>query len=152
MDIRVRAVPITDDNQLVVIRRERTGRPTYHVFPGGGVEPGDVSFEAALVREVAEEIAGVIEVGPCFHEASRVLGNGEDQRELFYLCRLRAYSANGGVGPEWRQNDPDNRYTVKALDLDDTTLRAANLLPSVVVELLCSVKDPFGLPAIEGCV
>ena len=54
---RVRAVLVTPDGCLLAIRRDRPGRVTYCVLPGGHVDPGGRSLEAALSREISEEIA-----------------------------------------------------------------------------------------------
>jgi 8-oxo-dGTP pyrophosphatase MutT (NUDIX family) len=45
---RVRAVLVTPGGCLLGIRRDRPGRATYWVLPGGHVDPGDQSVEAAL--------------------------------------------------------------------------------------------------------
>ncbi|MFF9979547.1 NUDIX domain-containing protein [Streptomyces erythrochromogenes] len=55
---RVRAVLVTADYTMLVIRRTKPEIPEYWVLPGGGVEPSDESREAALHREIHEEIGG----------------------------------------------------------------------------------------------
>jgi 8-oxo-dGTP pyrophosphatase MutT (NUDIX family) len=55
---RVRAVLVTPDGCLLAIRRDRPDRATYWMLPGGHVDPGDQSLEAALSREISEEIWG----------------------------------------------------------------------------------------------
>lgn len=51
------------DDRLVLIRRVREGVPPYLVTPGGGVEEGESTSEAA-VRECAEELGAVVTPGP----------------------------------------------------------------------------------------
>jgi ADP-ribose pyrophosphatase YjhB (NUDIX family) len=46
---RVRALLITQDGDLLTIRRTRPGQEPYWVLPGGGVEDGE-DLEAALAR------------------------------------------------------------------------------------------------------
>lgn len=55
----VRAV-LLDGDQLVFLRREWPGGTTYFTTVGGGVEPEDTDLEAALRREVLEEIGATI--------------------------------------------------------------------------------------------
>ncbi len=49
---RVRALLITSANELLTIKRIRPDGQSYWVLPGGGVDPGDATPEAALVREL----------------------------------------------------------------------------------------------------
>ncbi|RSM34881.1 NUDIX hydrolase, partial [Actinoplanes sp. ATCC 53533] len=55
MKDRVRAVLVTPNDKVLLIRRERPHTPVYWVLPGGGVESTDASREDALRREVHEE-------------------------------------------------------------------------------------------------
>src|SRR4051794_32447403 len=51
-----RAILIDDKDHLVLIKRTRPGQPAYWTTPGGGVEPSDPTPEAALRRELREEL------------------------------------------------------------------------------------------------
>lgn len=51
-----RAILIDDRDRLVLIRRTKPGQVSYWTAPGGGVEDTDASVEAALHRELAEEL------------------------------------------------------------------------------------------------
>src|ERR1700685_459103 len=51
-----RAVLIDDDDYLVLIKRTRPGRAPYWTTAGGGVEDSDASIEAAMHRELFEEL------------------------------------------------------------------------------------------------
>ena len=62
---RVRAVLVTPDDCLLAIRRDRPDRATYWVLPGGHVDPEDQNIEAALSREISEEIAGEARAAIC---------------------------------------------------------------------------------------
>jgi 8-oxo-dGTP pyrophosphatase MutT (NUDIX family) len=142
-------VAITDDGTLVVIRRERAGQPVYRVFPGGGMQASDRDEISALQRELDEEIAGNTTVCQLIYSHERTMSTGEHMRENFYLCRLKSFSLNGGSGPEWKNANPDNRYFVEVLAVDQDSLRGANLLPTEVVDLLIAAPDPFALPKID---
>ncbi|WP_330237479.1 NUDIX hydrolase [Streptomyces sp. NBC_00525] len=91
---RVRAVLVTPDDTVLVIRRTRPGIPEYWVLPGGGVEPGDASREAALHREIHEEIAGKADIVRLLH----TMGS-DDERQFFYLGRIATWSFEDRTGP-----------------------------------------------------
>lgn len=57
---RARALVVDDDNLVVLRRQLPYGREPYHAIPGGGVDPEDASVEAALRREVLEELGAVV--------------------------------------------------------------------------------------------
>ncbi|MFJ4617559.1 NUDIX domain-containing protein [Streptomyces sp. NPDC088812] len=61
----VRAV-LLDDDQLVFLRRRWPGCLPYYTTVGGGVEPYDADLEAALRREVMEELGATIGVATEF--------------------------------------------------------------------------------------
>src|SRR3989344_5924029 len=52
---RVRSV-IVKEEKLLLIERVKSGKETYYVFPGGGVERSDSNPEEALKRECREEL------------------------------------------------------------------------------------------------
>jgi ADP-ribose pyrophosphatase YjhB (NUDIX family) len=51
-----RAILIDDHGRLVLIKRTKSGQAPYWTAPGGGVDPSDESVDAALHRELAEEL------------------------------------------------------------------------------------------------
>lgn len=61
----VRAVLLDEDDRLVLIKRIKLGQVTYWTTPGGGLESTDVSLEAALRRELHEELGA--EADPFTH-------------------------------------------------------------------------------------
>jgi 8-oxo-dGTP pyrophosphatase MutT (NUDIX family) len=82
---RVRAVLVTPGGCMLAIRRDRPGRATYWVLPAGHVDPGDQSLEAALSREIREEIAARADIISLLY----VLDSGAgDERQYFYLGRI----------------------------------------------------------------
>lgn len=56
-----RAIVIDDERRLVVVKRIKHGTAPYWTAPGGGVEPEDPSVEAALVRELREELGAEVD-------------------------------------------------------------------------------------------
>ncbi|MFD0623542.1 NUDIX domain-containing protein [Streptomyces sanglieri] len=74
MKQRVRAILITPDNTTLMIKRIRPGIAPYWVIVGGGIEDSDTSQEAALLREIREEIAGDAEIVRLLHEIKNPKG------------------------------------------------------------------------------
>ena len=56
-----RALLFDSERRLVLIKRTKPGQAPYWVTVGGGVEPEDANVEAALHREVFEELGGRID-------------------------------------------------------------------------------------------
>ena len=87
--VTVAAVALVDRDGRVLVQRRPPGKPLADLweFPGGKVEP-DETPEAALIRELREELA--IEVtGACLAPAtfaSHSLGDGH-LLLLLYVCR-----------------------------------------------------------------
>ncbi len=149
MDLRVRGILLTDHDTVVVIRRDKPGVPPYRALPGGGVEPGDTDPEAALVREVHEELAGTVKVGLCVHVVERTLPDGTPQQERFHLADLLDWSPTGGRGAEF--TDPSRGgYTIEELPATAEALAHANLKPDHVARLLADhAEDLRALPAVR---
>ncbi len=98
--IDVTAGLVFRDGRLLITQR----KPEAHLgglweFPGGKLEPGE-SFEAALVRELAEELAIEVEVGPLIEEISHDYPE-KSVRLKFFQCR-------------WLRNEP-HPHDVQAL-------------------------------------
>ena len=51
-----RAILLSGEGELLLIKRTKPGQAPYWAAPGGGVEASDASVEAALHRELAEEL------------------------------------------------------------------------------------------------
>ncbi|MFE7581966.1 NUDIX domain-containing protein [Streptomyces gardneri] len=110
---RVRAILVTADDTMLVIRRTRPGIPEYWVLPGGGVEPDDAFREAALHREIHEEIAGKADVIRLLHTME-----SDDERQHFYLARIASWSFEDRTGPEFsaRPRGPGGRLRCNLFD------------------------------------
>lgn len=109
---RVRAVLVTPSATMLTIRRLRPGAPDpYWVLPGGHVEPTDASLEAALVREVREEVCGTPAIRGLLH--TLVIGG---ERQHFYLADIASWCFEARTGPEFA--DPLNG----AYDLEEIPL------------------------------
>lgn len=51
-----RAILIDDRGRLMLVTRTKPGQAPYWTAPGGGVEATDTSVEAAMYRELREEL------------------------------------------------------------------------------------------------
>ncbi|MEU2025220.1 NUDIX domain-containing protein [Streptomyces sp. NPDC016469] len=127
---RVRAVLVTPDHTMLVIRRTRPGIPEYWVLPGGGVEPTDESREAALHREIHEEIAGKADIIRLLHTME-----SDDERQLFYLARIATWSFDDRTGPEFSA-EGRGEYALEEIPLTLAGLDGIDLKPEDIVQVL----------------
>lgn len=134
----VRAVLITPNREVLLIRRERPDTPVYWVLPGGGVEPADASREDALRREVHEELAGVPEI----HGLIQII-DGADDRQYIYLAGITSWSFPDRSGPEFTQAGHGS-YDLDTVPLTADALKALNLKPDAVAELLVATLNDHG--------
>ncbi|WP_327085913.1 NUDIX domain-containing protein [Nonomuraea sp. NBC_01738] len=131
MGSRVRAVLVTPRGRLLTIKRVRAGAEPYWVLPGGGVEASDASLEAALRREVLEEVGGHAVIGRLL----RVV-----RGEHFFLARIDTWDPVRRSGPEFA--DPANgAYLLEEIPAE--MLGRVNLQPESIVELV--VAELLGL-------
>jgi 8-oxo-dGTP pyrophosphatase MutT (NUDIX family) len=125
----VRAL-LLDGDALVLLRRTRPDRPVYWTTPGGKIEPSDASPEAALRRELDEELGAV--AGP----VRQVFACGEQSPGLhrlntFYVCRLISMDLSRRHGPEF--DDPANgRYDVDRVPCTPAGVASVDLIPEML--------------------
>ncbi|MGX5391864.1 NUDIX hydrolase [Streptomyces anulatus] len=127
---RVRAVLVTADDTMLVIRRTRPGIPEYWVLPGGGVEPSDASREAALHREIHEEIAGKADIIRLLHTME-----SDDERQLFYLARITTWSFDDRTGPEFSA-EGRGEYALEEIPVTMEGLDGIDLKPEAIAHAL----------------
>lgn len=139
---RVRAVLVTPANQILLIRRERPGTATYWVLPGGHVEPTDASIEAALCREVLEELAGSAEIHGLIH----VL-DGDTDRQYIFLARIDNWSFQDRTGPEFAESGR-GRYELDLVPATADSLASVELKPVAVAQFLITALQTTGLFAL----
>ncbi|MFH8758628.1 NUDIX hydrolase [Streptomyces atroolivaceus] len=127
---RVRAVLVTEHDTMLVIRRTKPGVPVYWVLPGGGVEAGDESREAALHREIHEEIAGKVDIVRLLHTVE-----SDDERQLFYLTRIATWSFDDRTGPEFRAQGR-GEYALEEVPLTVEGIDGIDLKPEEIAHVL----------------
>ncbi len=80
----------------------------YYVFPGGGVEPSDNSYEDAVKREILEEFGINVEViRKLFYKKIN-----NDIEEYIFLCKYISGTFGSGTGPEFTG---DSKYADRGI-------------------------------------
>ena len=100
------------DGKLLLIYRWKNGR-SFHVLPGGGVEPGE-TLEQAAHREAKEETNYDIELGPLLWHREP----DEINEEFAYFVT----KFNGNLmlgGPEAEKQSPNNIYRLEWIPLNE---------------------------------
>lgn len=149
LENRVRAILVDSDNRLVLIRREKPGVPHYYVAPGGGVEPSDASFHAALKREMSEELGGTVSIHRLVYISEAMRGGDLRVRQLYYVCRLLNYNLDKRNGPEF--NDPTRgKYIMEHVALLPTALEKLRILSDdLKLFIIINAFQLFTLPEIQ---
>ena len=94
-----RAIIRVGDDKLALVYATKLG---YYKFPGGGIKP-DENIEAALIREVQEEVGLVViphsvkEFGVChrFQKSGKLANTIFEQDNFYYECQVEGL----GAGP-----------------------------------------------------
>jgi ADP-ribose pyrophosphatase YjhB (NUDIX family) len=144
-----RAILIDDKGRLVLIRRTKPGQAPYWTTAGGGVEASDASLEAAMHRELAEEL------GAKATAASRVFLFSERREHWlavahFFVARLASLDIATRTGPEFA--DPARgAYDPDYVDLRGDALESVDLRPAEVKAFILANREALlaeaGLPA-----
>jgi 8-oxo-dGTP diphosphatase len=103
---------------LVTRRKDDAERGGQWEFPGGKVEPGE-SEPAALAREIREELACDVEVGPLLTRHAHRYPDLEVEL-AFYACTLPAGAEPKAIGVaamEWAGRAALERYDFCEADL-----------------------------------
>lgn len=130
---------INDRDQLVLIKRTKPGHAPYWTAPGGGVEDTDASMEAALCRELAEELgaetAGVSRVF-LFSSPS----DAGVAVQYFFVARLTRLDESARSGPEF--SDPSRGgYELDRIDLRADDLVSIDLKPTALKEFILANRE-----------
>ncbi|MFJ8042362.1 NUDIX domain-containing protein [Kitasatospora sp. NPDC096147] len=141
MPKRVRAVLVTPNDTLLLMKRVRPDRPVYWVVVGGKIEPTDTDPEAALRREVREEVGGEARIVRVLHTHRT-----ETDHETFYLADIERWDLAARTGPEFGE-EGRGEYLLEEIPLTTAALDAVNLLPPEFAAVLREAVERGTLPA-----
>ncbi|MFE6750292.1 NUDIX domain-containing protein [Kitasatospora purpeofusca] len=130
MQHRVRAVLLTPNDTMLLIKRIRPGVDPYWVIVGGKIEPTDSSPEEALLREVREEIAGEARIVRHLRTVET-----DTDHEDFYLATVEKWSFEERTGPEFSE-EGRGEYLLEEIPLTGEAIGAINLLPREIAAVL----------------
>lgn len=133
-----RAILLDEAGRLLLIKRTKPGQDPYWTTPGGGVESTDVSIEAALHRELTEELGAKVSGAEQVFLHSTPSESGVAVQH-FFVARLGALDAEARSGPEF--DDPSRGgYDLDMVDLV-TELDEVDLKPSVLKEFIVANRE-----------
>lgn len=135
----VRAIAITVDGKLCLIRRERTGSPVYYVIPGGGVEDFDKNLTSALERELHEELAATGKIGQTVFVASD-WHSEIPSIQIFKLVADLRFSGESPQGPEYGDTTRGG-YSIIMLPITKEALSECPIKPDSVHDFLIRNLD-----------
>ncbi len=125
------AVVIVEDGKVALIERIRDGH-TYFVFPGGGVEAGE-STEDAAVREAYEELGVLVELDTL---VSATRHGGREHRH--YRARIVGGTFGSGQGVEMTTSGTTVKGTYRPVWMAVSGLRKHEVRPPALAETLRS--------------
>jgi ADP-ribose pyrophosphatase YjhB (NUDIX family) len=137
---------LLDGDELVLIKRTKPGRDPYWVTVGGGVEEDDDNIEAALHREIFEELGGRLERAELIHLITDRLEGGIGVQHIF-AARLAGMDLSVRTGTELSKPERgsyDNvRVPLTAEDVSELDLMPPELAEFVAdnIEAIVSVLD-----------
>jgi ADP-ribose pyrophosphatase YjhB (NUDIX family) len=140
-----RAILIDDRGRLVLIKRTKPGQEPYWTAPGGGVETDDASVEAALYRELTEEL------GAKATRASQVfLFSSPSETGIavqhFFAARLVSLDESQRSGPEFSDVSRGG-YELDRVDLWGDDLVAIDLKPTALKEFILANREALMMEA-----
>jgi len=134
-----RAILIDDDGHLVLIKRTRPGQVPYWTTAGGGVEDSDASMEAAMHREVAEELGAKATAATRVFLFSEVRERGTAVAH-FFVARLVSLDVSTRTGPEFA--DPARgTYDPDRVDLRGAALESVDLRPLALKAFILANRE-----------
>ena len=134
-----RAILIDAGGRLVLIKRTKPEQLPYWTTPGGGVEEGDVSIEAALHRELAEELGATVVCAAQVFLFSSSSDAGVAVQH-FFAARLLTLDESARTGAEF--SDPSRGgYELDLVELRGEELASIDLKPVALKEFILANRE-----------
>ena len=134
-----RAILVDSEDRLVLIKRTKPGQAPYWTAPGGGVEVDDASVEAALHRELAEELGAEVSGAARVFLFSSPSPAGVAV-QYFFLARLTRLDVEARSGEEF--SDPSRGgYELDRIDLQGGDLESIDLMPVELKEFILANRE-----------
>ncbi|MEE4494972.1 NUDIX hydrolase [Streptomyces sp. BE230] len=133
-----RAILLAGD-ELVLIKRTKPGRDPYWVTVGGGVEEDDPTIEAALHREVFEELGGKLERAELVHLITEQL-EGDIGVQHIFAARLESMDLSARTGTEFAKPERGG-YEVVRVPFTAKAVRELNLMPPELADFIATNTD-----------
>jgi ADP-ribose pyrophosphatase YjhB (NUDIX family) len=134
-----RAILVDDRGNLVLIKRTKPGQAPYWTAPGGGVEAADVSIEAALHRELSEELGARAEGASQVFLFSSPADQGVAVQH-FFVARLHGLDESARSGEEF--SDPSRGgYELDRIDLHGDALAPIDLKPAALKVFILANRE-----------
>ncbi|MDX2820387.1 NUDIX domain-containing protein [Streptomyces ipomoeae] len=127
---------LLDGDELVLIKRTKPGRDPYWVTVGGGLEVDDETIEAALHREVFEELGGRMERAELVYLITDELDGGIGIQHIF-AARLVSMDLAARTGTEFSKPERGG-YEVVQVPFTPAAVRELNLMPSQLAEFIAA--------------
>jgi len=130
---------IDDQDRLVLLKQTRPGRAPCWKTPGGGIERTDNSIEAALHRELAEELGAEAMVTAQVFLCSLPWDTGIVVHHIF-VARLTKLDESARSGPEF--SDPSRgEYEPDRVELRGDDLASIDLKPAALKEFILANRE-----------
>lgn len=127
---------LLDGDELVLIKRTRPGREPYWVTVGGGVEEEDDSIEAALHREVFEELGGTLEKAELVHLITDHLEGGIGVQHIF-AARLAGMDLSVRTGTEFAKPERGG-YDIVRVPFTAEAVSELDLMPPELADFVAA--------------
>lgn len=128
---------LLDGEELVLIKRTKPGREPYWVTVGGGVEADDDTIEAALHREVFEELGGTVDRAELVYLITDQLSGGIGVQYIF-AARLVTMDLTARTGTEFSKPE---RGAYEVVRVPFTCAGPCRLLGVTPTGLPCAAEE-----------